>query len=192
MFRILAFALILVTTSCAGMAPLETGKKEKPRVLSLSPASLGRSLSLSQLVTGEYGDHIYKMRYEVEITPERLALVGLSPLGITLFTLVQEQGEHLIVTQLKEQPVFDPRYTLFDLYLTYWPREALQRALSQASMRLEENTDGTIRRVRGSEGEIIAEITYPPKNLKKGEIIIKHFDIPYRLRIKTLETGGKR
>ena len=74
-----ALALLLMATACAGTPPPEPARNEAPRFLSLAPESLGRSLSLSQLVIGEYGDRIYKMRIEVDITPARLAVVGLSP-----------------------------------------------------------------------------------------------------------------
>lgn len=186
------FALGLLATACAATPPPEADVKDMPRFLSLPPESLGRSMALSQLVIGEYGDQLYKVRYEVEVTPARLAIVGLTPLGVTLFTIVQEQDEFTVETQVKEQAAFDPRYTLFDLYLTYWPRETLQTALSSLRMRLDENSDGSVRRVRGPDGDLIAEVTYPPDNLKKGEIVIQHFDIPYRLRIVTLDASGAR
>ena len=179
--------LIFLATACAETPSHQPDGKEAPRFLTLSPESLGHSLSLSQLVTGEYGDKIYQMRFEVDITPARLALVGLSPLGITLFTLVQDKGKRAVVTQLQEKAPFDPRNLLFDVYLTYWPRKALQAALSPLSMKLDERADGSVRRVRRPDGALIAEITYPSKHLKKREIVIQHFDFPYRLRIRPLE-----
>lgn len=187
MTRIWILALVLLATSCAGTSAPEIIERQPPRFLSLPPESLGRSLSLSQLVTGEYDGQIYKMRYELDITPARLAMVGLSPLGVTVFTIVEEKGELAIETLVKGEAAFDPRYTLFDLYLTYWPSEVLQAALSKIRMRLDETTDGSVRRVRGADGELIAEVTYPPKHKKNGEIIIQHFDFPYRLRIETLK-----
>ncbi len=192
MLRLWMISLGLLATACAGTPPREADVKEAPVFLSMPPQSLGRSMALSQLVTGEYDDQIHKMRYEVEVTPARLAVVGLSPLGVTLFTLVQEQGELTIETWAKEKAAFDPRYTLFDLYLTYWPREALQTALSSLRMRLDEDSDGSVRRVRGLDGALIATVAYPPDNLKKGEIVIQHFDVPYRLRIVTFEASGAR
>ena len=182
--------MLLVATACAGTPSPEPARNQAPQFLSLSPESLGRSLSLSQLVTGDYGDKSYTMRFEVEITPARLAIAGLSPLGVTLFTLVQDQGGSIVVTQLKKQTPLNPRNILFDLYLTYWPSKALQAALSQLSMQLDKIAEGSVRRVRGPGGDVIAEITYPPKNLKNGEIVIQHFDFPYRLRIITLEARG--
>lgn len=180
-------ATILIVTACAGTSPPENVGKDSPQeFLSLSPASLGRSLSLSQLVTGEHDGKIYKIRYELDITPDRLAIVGLSPLGVTLFTILQENGQLTTEKYIKRQVGFDLRYTLFDLYLTYWPRSILQAALSRIRMQLYEAPDGSIRRVRSKKGDMIAEITYPTEHAPKGEIVIQHFNIPYRLSIETL------
>ncbi len=183
---IVSIAMLLGLTACAA-PPAAIDGRPLPRFLSLSPESLGRSLSLSKIVTGEYGGKTYRMRYEVEITPARLAIVGLSPLGVTLFTLIQEQGGSMTVTQPGKNAPFDPRHILFDLYLTYWPREILQAALSSLSLRLDQNAAGSVRRVLDANGEPVAEIAYPPQKFQKGGIVIRHFDIPYRLRIVTLE-----
>ena len=59
-------------------------------------------------------------------------------------------------------------------------------------MRLDQTAEGTVRRIRGLDGNLIAEIKYLAKHMKTGEIIIQHFDFPYRLRIKTLETRSAR
>ena len=192
MTRILMLAVVLLATGCVGAPPPDITAKEVPPLLSLPPASLGHNLSLSQLATGEYGGAIYKMRFELDVTPERLAIVGLSPLGVTLFTIVDEKGELAVETLVGRQIKFDPRYTLFDVYLTYWPAEALRVALSRIRMRLDEAADGSFRRVRGPTGEMVAEITYPSKQLKTGEINIRHFNFPYRLRIETLEARDAR
>ena len=192
MTRFWILALVLLATGCAGTERPDVTAKEPPRFLSLSPESLGRSLSLSQLATGQYGKKTYKMRYELDITPERLAIVGLSPIGVTLFTIVHEKGDLVVETLAGNEVKFDPRYTLFDVYLTYWPTKALRAALSRIGMRLDEAADGSFRRVREADGEIVAEITYPSKHLKRGEIVIQHFNFPYQLRVETLETRDAR
>ena len=156
------------------------------------PESLGRSLSLSQLASGQYGGEIYKIRYELDVTPERLAIVGLSPIGVTLFTIVHEKGELVVEMLAGNEVKFDPRYTLFDVYLTYWPTEVLRAALSRIRMRLEEAADGSFRRVRESNGEIIAEITYSSKHRKRDEIVIRHYNFPYQLHIETLGARNAR
>jgi len=184
-------AMVLVIAACAATSPpKKVGKDAPPQFLSLSPASLGRSLLLSQLVTGEHDGQIYKIRYELDITPDRFAIVGLSLLGVTLFSIVQENGKLTMEKHIKRQGGFDLRYTLFDLYLTYWPRDVLRAALSRIRMQFYEAPDGSVRRVLDMEGEMIAEITYPSEHSRKHEIVIQHFNIPYRLRVETLARDG--
>ena len=95
-----------------------------------------------------------------------------------------------MVTLVKGQMGFDLRYILFDLYLTYWPGEVLQAALSRIRMQLYEASDGSVRRVQGLEGEMVVEITYPHEHLEKGEFIFQHLNFPYWPRIETLAAGG--
>ena len=185
------WAMLLLTTACAVTPAPQPTHTQPSRFLSLSPESLGRSLALSQLVTGEYGDRVYKMRFEIDITPARLAVAGISPLGVTLFTLEQHQGKRPVVTRLIKSAPFDPRHILFDLYLTYWPPEILKTALLPLSMKFEQVHDQPIRRVRGSDGQLVAEITYPANNKNKSAVMIQHFDFPYRLQIETLKTDGQ-
>lgn len=189
MIRVAILAMVVMGTNVMGCAtpPPDSPAKPPSRFLSLSPASLGRSLSLSQIVLGDHDGREYRMRFELDITPARLAIVGLSPLGVTLFTIVRENGALSVKTPTKGLNIFDPRYMLFDLYLTYWPMKALQPALSRIRMRLEETSDRRIRRLRELDDTLIAEIKYPSRNSKTERIIIQHFDIPYRLRIETLE-----
>jgi archaeosine-15-forming tRNA-guanine transglycosylase len=78
---------------------------------------------------------------------------------------------------------------LFDLQLTYWPGEGLERALSMQRMRLEDEPKNSVRRVFGPEGELVMEVRYLDGFLAPGDISIDHFDRPYRLLINTLEPG---
>jgi hypothetical protein len=184
--------VVMMMMGCASSPPAENTRREPSRFLSLSPADLGHSLSQSQVVTGYHDGQEYKMRFELEITPSRLVVVGLSPIGVTLFTIVQEDGDLSVESSLERQLVFDPRHMLFDIYLTYWPVKALQTALSKLGLQLEETDDGRIRRIRGLDGTDIAEIKYSSKPVTTGNITIQHYDFPYRLSIKTLEARGAR
>ena len=192
MTQMWVLALILVIVACTETRQPETKHGDAPRFLSLPPESLGGSLSLSQLVTGEYGEKFYKMRFELDISPQRFVLVGLSPIGVTLFTIVHENGELEVNTLSGRERVIDPRYTLFDVYLAYWPTKELRIALSRMGLLLEETADGSVRRVRNEDDEMIAEISYSPGPSKTGEIMIQHFDYPYRLRVETLDVSYVR
>lgn len=182
--------LVIALSGCTVWRAEAPDRRQSERFLTLEPASLGRSLSLSQLVIGEYQNRTYRMRYEVEITPKRLAIVGVSPLGVTLFTIVQEGGDTAIETPTKDNFPFDPRYILFDVYLTYWPGKVLKAPLASLDMQLDEDAQASMRRLSSAAGNRIAEIMYPKENEKKGETIIQHFDRPYTLRIVTLRNGS--
>lgn len=175
--------LVLLLFGCSATPEPQPAGRNFPL---LAPESLGHSLSLSQMVVGEYEGKTYRMRYEVEILPSRLVIVGLSPLGLTLFTLVQEKDTVDIERYFENQPAFDPRYTLFDFYLAYWPLKVLQPVLENAGLIIEEDRDGSGRRVSRAEGATVATVSYSGRKEEGGKIVIQHFDIPYRLRISTL------
>ncbi len=190
MRRITALVLILAVSACAAVEPRPAADTESRYFLSLTPESLGRNLALSHLVTGEHDGNTYRVRYEVEILGDRLTIVGLSPLGITLFILVQKGDTVTVDTRLKEAAGFDPRYTLFDLYVTYWPANIVRDALEKNGMTLDEDPGNGNRTVRGPDGRKVVTVTYPAAP-DSGTLIgavteIEHFDLPYRLRIRPI------
>jgi hypothetical protein len=188
---------MLLVTACTAFEPqihksTKGAATDNKYFLSLTPQSLGRNLSLSQLITGEYGGNTYRARYEVEIIGDRLTIVGLSPIGITLFTLVQEGAAITLDSRLKQIAGFDPRYTLFDLYLSYWPAEVLARALEQNGLTLDVDARKSSRTVRDTDGNTVAIVTYPPERNAGGITTIMHADPAYRLRISPLSAPGRQ
>jgi len=131
------------------------------------------------------------MRFEVEITPKHFVVVGLSTLGITMFTLEQKEGAPKVTMLAKGQSAIVPRFMLFDLHLTFWPVEPLRAALMKQGMKLYESQDKKVRTVFDRNDKKLAKVVYPADQDKamttRLETIIQHFDIPYRLNIMTLE-----
>lgn len=185
---VLLAALLLLLGCASDPVPLVPGRN----LPLMEPSALGRSVSLSQLVVGEFEGKNYRMRYEVEIAPSRLAIVGLSPLGLTLFTLTQQEGRLDVRTNTGNPIAIDPRYTLFDLYLTYWPVDALRTGFADYGLLVEESRDGLERRVSRTNGVMIAVVTYSKQMREDAKIRIEHFDIPYRLRVTSLERRAAR
>lgn len=177
---------LLIFVGCA----VPAGREEAPNkhdFLVLTPQSLGRNLTLSQLVTGRYDGRTYRARYEIDVAGDRLTIAGLSPIGLTLFTLVQ-QGESVSVdSRVGAAPTFDPRYTLFDLYLTYWPENAVRAALEINGMTLEKSASGKTRIVRDGGGRKVATVRHPSDDAPGGQIVIEHFDRPYNLTITSIK-----
>lgn len=181
------WALVLVTiTGCAGI-PTDS---VEPVPLLLPPSSYGGTLSLSQFVVGEYGDQKTSMRFEIDISPDRLIIVALSPEGVTLFTLEHDGGEPVINAITADEKAIDPRFILFDLYLTYWPTRVLRNALKEQGLELQEDPHDNIRTVMSSMGAKLAKVMYSDPQTKNTEIIIQHYDLPYRLRIKPLKEAS--
>ena len=182
-----AFALV----GCVAQLPaIEEGAAGYPPNLKLPPESLGRSLSLSQIVTGIEGDQMRSVRFEIEIESEsnRLVVACLSHFGETLFLLRQDGTKVAIETFTDGFYGINPSWMLFDLQVTYWPSERLGLALSKQRMRLENEPKSGVRRVYGRRGELMMEVRYIEGFLVPGDIVIDHFDPPYHLLINALES----
>lgn len=190
MSRFVALVLGLLIAGCA-MKPTEN-RDAGPQFPSLTPASLGRDLALSQRVTGKHDGNTYRARYEIELAGDRLAIVGLSPVGLTLFTLVQQGTDITVDNRFSGVRGFDPRYTLFDLYLTYWPANTLAPALEKIGMTLEIAAGGNKRTVRDSRGGRVATVSYTGSGAAGSVIEIEHFDRPYSIRIAPVKMTERK
>lgn len=184
--RIPTLALLLALAGCLG-ARGPAAPSETPLVgLSLPPSELERGFRLSQVVTGESRGRVYSLRVELEVTPERLVMIGLTHVGVTLFTLEQDAGGTHLDTPGIEQFPFDPRYMLLDVKLTWWPSDILNEALRPLAMRLKMDDLGRRRRILGPAGTPVVEIDFPAGDLTDGDISLRHYDLPYQLRINVL------
>lgn len=196
MRALLVLALSLLVAACAVFESMNQRSADRSSAqsryfLSLTPKSLGRNLSLSQLVTGEFKGRTYRARYEVEIIGDTLTIVGVSPLGITLFALTQKGDTVTLDSRVKELSGFDPRYTLFDIYLSYWPAQVLERALRQNGLTLNVNAEKSSRTVRDTEGRTVATVTYPRDANPGGTSTITRSNPEYRLGVSPLKVPGQ-
>ena len=184
-------AIVFMMFGCVAEPPAVGEAAGHVPNLNLPPVSLGRSLSLSQIVTGIYDDQTRSMRFQIEIEDNKLVIVALSHFGTTLFIL-QQEGEQIVVeADVGSLNGIDPGWVLFDLQITYWPGERLEPALSGQRMRLEDEPQSGIRRVFGPREKLMVEVRYFDGFLVPGDIAIDHFDRPYRLLINAFEPGGK-
>jgi len=177
--------ILLALAACAraSSAPERTGPlPETP----LPPASFGRELVLSEVVTGDYGDRSQSMRVELEITPERLVVVGLTHLGVPLFTLEQTAAGLSVRSSAPGPLPFDPRYMLSDLQLVHWPADVLADRLARDGLRLEDRPADHLRRVVDQSGRPLVKIVYPAPGARPSVITVSHRDRSYRLQIETI------
>ena len=188
--RFLPAAIVLMPlVVLVGCANLAQPTKLEPVSLLLKPETLGRNLSLSQIVIGTYAKRTVKMRFEVEVTAQNIVVVGLSSLGVTLFTLEYDGGEPSIQVFVKDKVAYNPSFILFDLYAAYWPPQVLKSAFAAQGMIFQESPDHKTRVILNKWGEKLVQVTYRVNVGSQSDADIHHFDVPYQLTIKTLRIG---
>ncbi len=177
--------VLLAIAACAQLPPPpeRAGPLLEPP---LPPASLGRDLAQSEVVTGEFGDRSYSMRVELEITPERLVVVGLSHLGVPLFTLEQTAADLRVQSSAPGPLPLDPAWMLSDLQLVHWPAGVLADALAARGLRLDDRPGDRRRRAVDPDGRPLVEIVYPMPGAEPAVTTVRHLDHPYRLQIETI------
>jgi Protein of unknown function (DUF3261) len=146
----------------------------------LSPATLGESHQVTQILHGEYGDASFTLRSVVSVDAQQLTVIGLTSMGLRAFTLKYD-GEHLDEQRAPQVPAALPaRQLLNDLQLAFWPLPALQQAWQIDGGELSEPYPGT-RRLRKM-GLLLAEVHYAADPWD-GRVWLRHFDHPYSLYI---------
>jgi hypothetical protein len=185
MRRLVILFLALVLAACAH----PTAKPPAGPLLGepLPPSSLGYSLILSQVVASQYKGTTHSLRVEVEVSPERLVMVGVSHLGVPLFSL-ELDGNGLRTTAVSAETLpFDPRYILSDFQLAHWPFELVSRDLERQGYQLVRGLQASGRYVYDAERELVASVEDLRDGKQAGYMVIEHYDLPYKLLIHTLD-----
>ena len=99
----------------------------------LKPSSFGQSVSLVQSADIKFEQQHHQLLLQVEITSQRIIVVGLSPNGTRLFT-TEYDGLNLKsegFSQLVEK--IDPRYLIADIQFSIWPLKVLEMVYTNQS-----------------------------------------------------------
>ena len=177
--------VFLVLASCANPSARQA---TQPLLLEpLPPESLGYRLSISQVVASQFDGETRSLRVEVEVSPERLVMVGVSHIGVPLFSL-ELDAEGLRATSLSADVLpFDPRYILSDFQLAHWPFELVSRDLARQGYQMDHGPQASGRYVYDAKRRLVASVE-GLRNGKDGDyMVIVHHDLPYKLLIHTLD-----
>lgn len=185
MMRGAYLALVLVLSACAHPAvePPARPLLSEP----LPPASLGYSLSLSQVVASLFQGETRSLRVEVEISPEKLVMVGVSHLGVPLFSLELDSAGLRTQSYVGERLPFDPLYILSDFQLAHWPFDLVAGDLERQGYRLTRGLRPGGRYVYDGEHELVVRIEDLRDGKEAGYTVIEHYDLPYKLLIHTVD-----
>ena len=192
-FGDLAFVILWVMAACTqDVVPLvkQVNIARNLKFSLLPPESFGQSLSVLQSLEVQYKGETQQLLAQLEITPNKMTFVGLSPMGNRLFTVLWTgqnfSDEHLLKNIKDEWPFpFEPKRILADVQLALWPNIPTQNGIKIRETALP-NMSREILRSDLNEYPIM-RITYETRPYWQGLIVIEHLERNYRLSIESLK-----
>lgn len=175
----LALVVVIALSACSLLPPYAAAP-EFPR---LAPAALGQTRTALQIVHGAYGEHDMAFQCVVDVSPERLTLVGLGAQGQRWFSL-RDDGSRLEAELSPQAPAqLEPQRVLLDLQLALWPLVALQQAFAGSDWQVSEPAPATRRLRRGD--RLIAEVHYSGADPWRGRLWLSNFEFRYSLVVES-------
>lgn len=178
----LRFAAFLVAIALAGCGSHATrpAASDGTRPL-LAPASLGSSRAVNQIVRGALGERELTMNCVVTVKDGAMSIVGLSAMGVRLFTIKYDGQTTTVDNTLPIPPQLTPERLLADLQLVFWPLETLKAPLATAGWQVSEATQGTRRLRHGT--QLVAEVHYANTDPWSGRSWLVNLEHGYTLNI---------
>ena len=96
------------------------------------PADLGRRAEARQLVTLRHNGNILTFEARLSVTPERISLVAIDPLGRRALTVTWDGTAIAAETAPWLPDAVKPGSLLADLVAVYWPETVVRGALASA------------------------------------------------------------
>jgi hypothetical protein len=179
---VILFGLFACTQNAESVKPLNIASDAKFSLL--TPESFGQSLSLLQSLEINYSGVTRQLLAQLEITSNSITLVGLSPLGNRLFTVLWT-GESLSEEYLDEWPFpFSPKHILADVQLALWLKIPQHDVL-----KIRDIDSPLMKREVLRNEKIIMRISYETRPFWQGKMIIEHLEREYKLSIQTLQSN---
>lgn len=159
--------------------------RNKP-LLQLPTYALQKEISVVQKVTAHYEGHQHSFIAQLEITKNKLVMVGLTEFGARLFTLIYDNETiHFESTALLKTPMA-PEFLLSDLQLIYWPESIIESRLMDGNKIFQNKQAPFKRQLFIAEQEVIV-IDYSDQQKWKGSVFFQHRLNKYNLAIQTLD-----
>jgi hypothetical protein len=177
--RFVAIAVVVLLAGC-GTHTTQPATGDGSRPL-LAPVTLGSARAVNQIVRGALGERELTMNCVVTVKDGVMSIVGLSALGVRLFTIKYDGQATTIDNALPIPPQLTPERLLADLQLVFWPLDALKQPLATAGWQVSEPTPGT-RRLRHAT-QLVAEVHYASTDPWSGRSWLVNLEHGYTLNI---------
>lgn len=171
-------SLALALPACGALRPAGEASPQRPL---LAPATLGGERAAAQIVRGAFGEREATLQCSVVVRDDLITVVGLTALGVRLFTVRYDGREIQHERALPAPAQLTPQRLLADLQLMLWPLSALREPLAAAGWQIAEPFAGT-RRLRRA-GRIVAEVHYSGADPWRGRSWLANFEHGYTLAI---------
>ena len=143
-------------------------------------------ISLSQMISMSHGTDNHELLTQLELTSQRMTLVGLAPLGQALFTLVYD-GHTLQSEQSRLLgDTFNAEYLMAIMQLIYWPTQQVNQQLTDAQLLDTPCASALCKQLVDADGEQIS-ISYSELNPWQANISVTIKSADILLHITPLE-----
>ncbi len=187
---LIPLAFIMLLAACAS-APTETPTNIVPLAPNLTltlpnPATLGRTVEATQMVTAHYGDQVFAFEAHINATQNHFLLVGLDLMGRKLMTIDWTPNDIHYETASWVPPTLHPENILGDIVLLYWPAMIVQQSLSGGKLVATAHNRTIVQ-----DNKKIWQADYNPqtKNIWDTTIVYRNLAWGYHFEIQSVETS---
>ena len=173
-------ATVLMIVGCASQPVQTSAGDSRPLV---APSSLGTNRAVSQIVRGAFGPRDMTMNCVVTVKDGTMTVVGLSAMGLRVFTIRYDGTTTTVDNTLPVPPQLTPERLLADLQLVHWPLQTLAAPMRAAGWELTEPAPGT-RRLRRDD-RVIVEVHYATSDPWQGRTWLVNLEHGYTLSIES-------
>ncbi|WP_345797005.1 DUF3261 domain-containing protein [Castellaniella sp. MT123] len=184
--RLFVLICLLLLSACASVPDgVHPAAWLKPGVrVSLPQAGLTPAIQAHQLLTSRYREREHALMVVLDADARRLSLVGLSMVGVRLFT-VQYDERGLQARQEIVAPGLPPAaQVLSDIMLSYWPVAAWQAVLPAGWHLVDE---GLQRQLLDPQGEVVTRVDYEEASGGRRPVQVRQTAFGYEIHIRNLD-----
>lgn len=179
-----ALFAVAVLSACQAQQPVPArGENAIATPPLVSPAAAAPH-SARQRLRATVGDREIVLDCVVEITAERVTVVGLLPAGNRVFS-VRYDGTRVEQERTPQVPQqLHPEQLLADVQLAFWPAESIRAAYGAGPWSLVQPDARTRRLLR--DGRLIAEVHYADGDPWRGRVWLVNFERDYALVVDSV------